>query len=100
MVTAVWLSSRRRKNPPAQDRSNLSAEAILYVNIEVMPLNTKDKTKIAILGLDACDVDVMLRWTAEGRMPFLASLMEYGAFGRLISTKSMFSDSPWPSLNA
>jgi predicted AlkP superfamily phosphohydrolase/phosphomutase len=62
-------------------------------------MNTKDKTKIVVFGLDACDVDLMLRWSKEGRMPFLTSLMESNTFGRLISTKGWFSDSPWPSIN-
>ncbi len=62
--------------------------------------NDRDAAKIVIIGLDACDVDLMLRFSSEGRMPFLTSLMKSNTFGRLISTRGMFSDSPWPSLNA
>ncbi len=59
-----------------------------------------DKDRIVLIGLDSCDVDLVERWSKEGRLPFLSSLMSSNVFSRLISTKGLFSDSPWPSFNA
>ena len=59
-----------------------------------------DKDRIVVIGLDSYDVDLVERWSKEGRVPFLTSLMESGVWTRLISTRSLFGDSPWPSFNA
>lgn len=56
--------------------------------------------RLVAIGLDACDPDLLLRWAAEGRMPFLAGLLERGASARLASTLGLFGDSPWPTANA
>jgi predicted AlkP superfamily phosphohydrolase/phosphomutase len=40
------------------------------------------------------------RWSKEGRIPFLTSLINEGVWTRLDSTRGLFSDSPWPSFNA
>lgn len=59
-----------------------------------------DRPPLVVIGVDALDVDLFHRWMAEGRMPFLASLRDGAAFARLDSTKDLFGDAPWPSLNA
>ena len=59
-----------------------------------------DKDRIVVIGLDACDADLVERLSKEGRMPFLTSLMKSGVWVRLTSTKVFFNDSPWPSFNA
>jgi predicted AlkP superfamily phosphohydrolase/phosphomutase len=59
----------------------------------------KAADRIIVIGLDSVDVDLVQRWSAEGRLPFLSSLMQAGAWARLISTRGLFSDSPWPSFN-
>ena len=61
---------------------------------------SESASPIVVLGLDAFDVDWLERWVAEGRLPFLAGLIERGAFARLESTRDLFSDAPWPTLNA
>lgn len=58
------------------------------------------RTPVVIFGLDALDVDLLSRWVDEGRLPTLARLMDEGAFARLESTRNLFSDAPWPTLNA
>ncbi|MDX1395606.1 MAG: hypothetical protein R3195_14580 [Gemmatimonadota bacterium] len=58
------------------------------------------RPRVYIFGIDALDVDLMHEWMDQGRMPFLASLRETCAFARLDSTKDLFGDAPWPSLNA
>ncbi|WP_412069240.1 alkaline phosphatase family protein [Rubrivirga sp. IMCC43871] len=62
-------------------------------------MNDSDHAPLVLLGLDACDVDLMQRWADDGRMPFLKSLLETGAFVRLDSTRRLFGDSPWPTAN-
>ena len=59
-----------------------------------------DKGRIVIIGLDACEPNLVEQWSKEGHLPFLTSLMSSGVWTRLISTRSLFSDSPWPSFNA
>lgn len=54
---------------------------------------------VVVLGIDACDVDLLLRWAGEGHLPFLKSRLDAGAFCRLDSTRNLFGDAPWPSLN-
>jgi len=59
----------------------------------------RKKERIIIIGLDSADPDLVQLWTKEGRLPFLASLIESGVWSRLISTRGLFADSPWPSFN-
>jgi predicted AlkP superfamily phosphohydrolase/phosphomutase len=64
-----------------------------------MGLIVKDRNKIIIIGLDSFDPDLLQKWSTEGRLPFLKTLMESGVWARLLSTSGIFPDSPWPSFN-
>lgn len=55
---------------------------------------------VIAIGVDALDVDLMRRWVEEGRLPFFKQLLERGSLARLDSTKELFGDAPWPSLNS
>ena len=55
--------------------------------------------RIIVIGLDSADPDLVWRWSQEGRLPFLHSLMKSGVWTRLISMRGIFPDSPWPSFN-
>jgi predicted AlkP superfamily phosphohydrolase/phosphomutase len=57
------------------------------------------KDRIVILGLDACDADLVELLSKEGRMPFLTSLMKSGVWARFTPTKVFFNDSPLPTFN-
>lgn len=59
----------------------------------------RENHRIVVIGLDAFDVDLLQRWSEEGRLPFLKTMMESGVWTPLRSTSSLFGDSPWPSLN-
>jgi predicted AlkP superfamily phosphohydrolase/phosphomutase len=61
---------------------------------------TGASSRIVVLGLDAFDVDLLQRWSGEGRLPFLTRLLKRGSYARLDSTRNLFGDAPWPSLNA
>ncbi len=58
-----------------------------------------EKNRVVVIGLDSCDPDLFLKWSREGRLPFMNSLIKQGTWARLISTRGLFSDSPWPSFN-
>jgi predicted AlkP superfamily phosphohydrolase/phosphomutase len=51
---------------------------------------------LVVLGLDAFEPDLLDRWSAEGRLPFLTELMNEGVCCRVRS--SAFADAPWPSM--
>ena len=57
------------------------------------------KQRVVVIGLDSVDPDLVKLWAKEGRLPFLRSLLAQGAWARLMSTRGMFSDSPWPTFN-
>ncbi|MEM9002158.1 MAG: alkaline phosphatase family protein [Cyanobacteria bacterium P01_F01_bin.86] len=61
--------------------------------------NGRPKDRIVVIGLDSADPDLVRLWAKEGRLPFLRSLLEQGSWARLMSTRGMFSDSPWPTFN-
>lgn len=67
---------------------------------ESPPEKPAGKHPVVVIGLDACDADLVEAWSREGRLPFLRSLMEKGVWARLRSTGGIFSDSPWPSFAA
>lgn len=58
-----------------------------------------ERNRIIVIGLDSADPDLVWRWSQEGRLPFLRSVMDSGVWTRLISTRGIFPDSPWPSFN-
>ncbi|MEM9153559.1 MAG: alkaline phosphatase family protein [Cyanobacteria bacterium P01_F01_bin.33] len=57
------------------------------------------KERIVVIGLDSADPDLIRLWASRGQLPFIHSLLESGAWARLMSTRGLFSDSPWPTFN-
>ena len=55
--------------------------------------------RIVVIGLDSADPDLIRLWAKAGQLPFINSLLESGAWARLMSTRGLFSDSPWPTFN-
>jgi predicted AlkP superfamily phosphohydrolase/phosphomutase len=53
--------------------------------------------KVAVFGLDGVTFDLIRPWLDEGRMPYLARLMQEGAYGNLRSTIPPVSASAWAS---
>lgn len=50
-----------------------------------------------MIGLESADLDLLQLWLREGRLSFMNSLMRSGVWAWLLSTKGLFSDSPWSS---
>jgi len=57
------------------------------------------KDRIVVIGLDSADPDLLRLWAKAGQLPFIGSLLQSGAWARLMSTRGLFSDSPWPTFN-
>jgi predicted AlkP superfamily phosphohydrolase/phosphomutase len=53
------------------------------------------ENRVLIIGLDAATFDLIEPWAAEGRLPNLASLMEGGVYGDLLSVPNMNSAPAW-----
>ncbi len=45
-----------------------------------------NKDRIVVIGLDACDADLVERLSKKGGMPFLTSLMKYGVWAKFTPT--------------
>lgn len=54
-------------------------------------------SKVLMVGLDAFEPALLERWTADGSLPTLASLMARGTYRRLSSPSEWLVGSPWPS---
>jgi len=59
---------------------------------------TRPVPKIALIGLDGADWNVMRPLMAEGRLPVLSSLVESGASGDLRSLRPMLSPALWTTV--
>jgi predicted AlkP superfamily phosphohydrolase/phosphomutase len=53
---------------------------------------------VVLLGFDAADPDLVERWTAEGKLPALARLMERGAWARTSGEELLFEHGIWSSI--
>jgi predicted AlkP superfamily phosphohydrolase/phosphomutase len=52
---------------------------------------------IVVIGLDSADPDLILKWSSEGHLPKMRSLINRGCCGRLNSTAVISSGSLWPT---
>jgi len=58
---------------------------------------SKSNRRVLMLGLDAAEIGLIRRWTADGSMPELRRLCDESGLLRLDSTAAQFVGSPWPS---
>ena len=52
---------------------------------------------VLMIALDAAEVTLIERWTADGTMPRLRELIDRGVFGKLQSTADWLAGSVWPT---
>jgi predicted AlkP superfamily phosphohydrolase/phosphomutase len=52
-------------------------------------------TKVLIIGLDGATPDLVERWVAENKLPFLKQMMQNGVYGTLKSTYPPISPAAW-----
>ena len=50
-----------------------------------------------LIGLDAADIELVDRWTADGTLPHLAALRREGTWGPLATSAKYLTGSPWPT---
>lgn len=58
------------------------------------------KNRIIVIGLDAADPDLVEKWSREGYLPTMTSLMTQGSWGRLASPAEISTGPAWPSFFA
>lgn len=61
--------------------------------------NNKEQghNSIVVIGLDSADPTLIEKWSNEGYLPTITSLMNHGCWGRLNSTANISSGSLWPT---
>lgn len=52
-------------------------------------------TKVLVIGLDGATPDLVDRWLAEDKLPFLKQMMQKGVYGKLKSTYPPISPAAW-----
>ena len=52
-------------------------------------------TKVLIIGLDGATPDLVERWVAENKLPYLKQIMQNGVYGKLRSTYPPISPAAW-----
>ncbi len=58
----------------------------------------KSASKLLVVGIDAANPALLLRWAEEGILPNIRSLLERGILGKTRSVEGFFVGSTWPSL--
>jgi predicted AlkP superfamily phosphohydrolase/phosphomutase len=54
--------------------------------------------KTTIIGLDGCELDIILELSEKGKLPFFKKIIDSGAFGKLRSTIPPTTFPAWPSM--
>ncbi len=52
-------------------------------------------TKVLVIGLDGATPELIERWVAENKLPFLKQIMQNGVYGKLKSTYPPISPAAW-----
>jgi predicted AlkP superfamily phosphohydrolase/phosphomutase len=53
-------------------------------------------SRVLLIGLDAAEPDLVVRWAKEGSLPTMASLLETGSWARLSSPADISTGPAWP----
>ena len=53
--------------------------------------------KVAVIGLDACDKDLVVHWAADGSLPTFRRLLEASLRGETSNPAGFFGGTVWPS---
>lgn len=60
-------------------------------------MQTTDKPRVLMIGLDAAEPSLIERWTSDGSLPNLRALRDRGVYTRLKSPSEWLVGSPWPT---
>lgn len=62
-------------------------------------MKTSEYTRrVLMIGLDACDIELLKLWATEGSLPVIHSLMEKGRWGELDTISEVSHTAVWPSI--
>jgi hypothetical protein len=61
-------------------------------------VESSQRPRLWVLGIDSATLDAILPLAGEGRLPFLASVLQNGAYGRLESLSPARRDALWTTL--
>lgn len=56
-----------------------------------------EKRRVVVIGLDAADRDLILRWAGEGKLPVLQHLLQTRASGSIDNPDGLYVGAVWPS---
>ena len=59
----------------------------------------KNKKQVIAIGLEAAEIDLILKWTKEGKLPTFSRLLEIGSWRKLMSSTEISSGATWASIN-
>ncbi|MCP4213467.1 MAG: hypothetical protein GY765_02370, partial [bacterium] len=54
--------------------------------------------RVVAIGLDAADLELFKRWSADGTLPVMRSLMNQGLWGELKTITEISHTAVWPSI--
>ncbi|MGH7801124.1 MAG: alkaline phosphatase family protein [Thermodesulfobacteriota bacterium] len=57
----------------------------------------KDRVQVIAIGIDVASPELIEKWSMDGHLSTLASLIDRGSWGRVISTSDLSSGSIWPT---
>lgn len=57
-----------------------------------------ERVRQLLIGLDAMELDLVLRWVREGKLPTFGRLLAQGMLGELATTAAQLPDTVWASL--
>lgn len=63
----------------------------------LVSLKSNPKNRILAIGIDSAEPKLIEKWMNEGKLPFMQSLKDKGAWVRIKSTANWLSDTPWPT---
>jgi hypothetical protein len=125
--TALWLTlgaliafytallhslSRRRYGPRSRWGLTLMAALSVYAMVErreafhprpepaprPAAVESGQRPKLWVIGIDAATLDAILPLAGQGRLPFLATVLQSGAYGRLSALVPTRRDALWTTL--
>lgn len=86
-ITIVVAIGRRTADDP---RKRVDLRTIVSEGVEA--------PRLVVVGIDAASLDAILPLAEQGQLPFLADLMQQGAYGRLVSIQPIDRLPVWYSL--
>ncbi len=66
---------------------------------QVVKTDSKNKPKIVLLGLDSCQMEKIIEWAGQGKLPTFKKLLEQGSYGEFENIFRGMSVDAWAAYN-